>query len=168
MRGTKSWWRGGLCCAIFLTGAGSGCSSGSSTAETERPGTVQLAVMNAPSDVKCIKVVAAGTVAFSMNFAVAPGASSIFTMPGVSPGSNTFSGEAYSLACASATAATVANWIADPVVATVVSGATTNVTLVMRPAGTVGVGVDFQGGGGGAGIPLGVWNSTNWNNAIWQ
>lgn len=131
-------------------------------------GTVVLAVQTVPSDIKCIKIVSAGSLAFATQFTVTPGGSTALTMPGVSPGSVTFSGEAYPLACTSVTASTVATWIADPVVATVVAGATTNVALTMRPAGNVGLTVDFQGGAGAQGIPLGVWDSTNWGNAIWQ
>ncbi len=147
---------------------GQGCSSAPGSTPEESFGTVQVALMTVPSDVKCIKVVAAGTFAISTTFAVTPNNSANLTLSGVSPGANTFSGEAYSLACGSVTASTVANWITDPVVASVVSGAKTNVTLIMRPASSVGVSVDFQGGGGGMGVPLGSWDSTNWDNAIWQ
>jgi hypothetical protein len=154
-----------MLCTLGALGCGVAPAADSSDGSL---GTVQFAIMTVPSDVKCIKIVAGGTAAFSTNFTVTPSGSTSLTMPGVSPGSNTFSGEAYSIACASVTTTTVANWIADPVVATVTAGGTTNVTLVMRPAGNVGVAVDFQGGGGATGIPLGVWNSVNWDNTIWQ
>jgi hypothetical protein len=62
----------------------------------------------------------------------------------------------------------VPSWIADAVTVTIVAGTQTNITLVMAPAGLAGIGVDFQGGSGSQGIKLGVWDSRNWDNAVFQ
>lgn len=136
--------------------------------DPESTGTVQLFLQQIPSDISCIQIIAEGSIRQANLFPVTPGAASTITMPGVPSGSVKFSGAAYPIACASVTPSTVPTWIADPKTVTIVSGSTTNLTLSMRPAGNAGVTVDFVGGAGSGGVVLGVWNSTNWNNAIWQ
>jgi hypothetical protein len=125
-------------------------------------------VQTVPSDIRCITIDAAGTRLQSERFSVTPGAGTTLTMRGVSPGSTKFTGASYPVTCDSITTASVPSWIADAVTVTIVAGTQTNITLVMRPAGLAGIGVDFQGGSGSQGIKLGVWDSTNWDNAVFQ
>src|SRR5262245_1725367 len=107
---------------IFLCGCSTGQGDG-----PEALGRVEIALMNVPSDVLCVQVIAAGSRAISSLFTVTPGGSTTFTMPGVPPGSVTFSGGAFPNACATITPATVPTWIADVKTVTIVAGATTSV-----------------------------------------
>jgi hypothetical protein len=75
---------------------------------------------------------------------VTPGQATAFTIGGLPLGNDSFSGEAFSAACAMLTPSAVAAWIGDRVVASVVVAPPVAVTLVLRRNGRATVGVDFQ------------------------
>jgi hypothetical protein len=111
--------------------------------EPEVPGTVSIELKKVPTNVHCVQIVATGTRVLTSQFDVTPGMSASLTMPGVSPGSVTFSGAAFNGTCATVTSMTAPTWVADPVTKTISPGLSTTFTLSMRPAGTAVVGVDF-------------------------
>jgi hypothetical protein len=135
--------------------------------EHENTGAIGLAIQQVPSDIKCIQITAAGSRVQSQSFGVTPLGSTTLVMRGIAPGTVMFSGAAFPIACPLLSTASIPTWVADPIEAVIVSGTQTNLTLTMRPAGSGGITVDFQGGVGG-GVPLGIWDPTNWDNAIWQ
>ena len=154
--------------AIALCLSSAGCGDGLPASETdEQLGAVSLAIQQVPSDITCIQITAAGSRVQTQSFPVTPLGATTLVMKGIAPGTVTFSGAAFPATCSSLTGASIPTWVADPLSVTIVAGTQTNVTLVMRPAGSGGITVDFQGGAGG-GVPLGIWDSTNWDNAIWQ
>jgi len=131
--------------------------------------TVEIALQNAPSDVRCIQIATTGAREQETWFPTSPGASTVFTMSGLSAGPQTIRGAAFTQSCPTgALPSTVApTWVSDSTPVTLVAGTVTTVVLVMRPAANAGINVDFQGGADG-GIALGVWDLTNWDNAVWQ
>jgi len=82
-------------------------------------GTARIAIQLVPSDVRCISISVAGPRAVSKAFTVTPHGATTLTLPGLGAGANTFTGAAFPVACPSDLSALVANWVADPVAATV-------------------------------------------------
>src|SRR5882672_951231 len=158
-------WSRHLLGAGLAVAVGCGQGDGADTSNDKGLGTVQVALQNVPSDIYCVQITSAGSIVRTDSFDVSPGASTTLTIKGIAPGSVKFTGAAFPTACQSLTPTSIPTWVADAVTKTIVSGTTTNVTIVMRPAGNAGVTVDFQGGGGTTGVPLAIWDSTNWDNA---
>ena len=171
---------------------GGGAAAGS---EDEGPvGSAQFAVKIVPNDVRCIQITAAGSRSLTSSFDVTPNQAAQLTMPGLPAGAVTFSALAFSVPCSQVTAASVPGWSSAPVVGQVIPGGIIQVTLVMMQAGSANIGIEFPGTGGASGSsgaggssgsagkggganggsggngnpPLGVWDSTNWDNALWQ
>ena len=184
-----------VCCVLgvaALFGCSSVPGSSSTNSETEGPvGSAQFAIKIVPNDVQCIQITAAGTRSLTSSFAVTPNQAAQLTMPGLPAGAVTFSALAFAVPCSQVTAASVPGWISAPVVGQVIAGGVIQVTLVMMQAGSANVGIEFPGSGGaggaggaggGAGSPggganggsgggnpsPGVWDSSNWDNALWQ
>jgi hypothetical protein len=161
-----AWWCGLGAFGVFSLLA-AGCWTAGEDASVESAGSVALEIQKVPSDIRCIQITGAGSRVQTKSFDVTPLGNTTLIMPGIAPGSVTFSGASYPLACKLVTAASAPTWVADPVTATIVAGTQTNLSIVMRPSGSGGITIDFQGGAND-GVPLGLWDSMNWDNAIWQ
>ncbi len=163
--------------------AGFGCSStpdAASNADEGAIGTAQFAVKIVPNDVQCIQVTAAGSRTLTTSFDVTPNQAAQLSMPGLPAGSVTFSANAYPTPCSQVTATSVPGWSSAPVTAVVVAAGIIQVTLAMSQSGSASIGIDFGGSagtGGGSGtagsggtsnLAPGVWDSSNWDNALWQ
>jgi hypothetical protein len=134
--------RAAVAMAVLLAAA---CEdSGKSVAAPEGPtGQARIEVVNAPSDVRCIRVNAVGTRAVTSSFSVDTGASTVFTMPGLPVGLVTFTADAFAINCNAVRDTTVPTWVSDSVSTGIASGATTNVTLTMHRPGMGSVSIDF-------------------------
>jgi hypothetical protein len=130
---------------VSLVGAGTGCSGGAGTSDREQTGEISFALMTVPSDVQCIILTAQGsTRTVTRSFDVMPGASSILEdVTGVPLGAVTFSASAYNRDCIGVSPMLSADWVSDPVLASVLFGVVNQVTLEMHRNGQVAVGVDF-------------------------
>lgn len=110
--------------------------------------TVSLAITQAPADVSCIRVAAAGTKTVNAAFAVATGQGTVFEMGGLPTGTVSFRAEAFPGPCAGPAAD--ATWVSDVVTTSLKPGKNPGVTLTMRARATLSVAVDFPGIGGDA------------------
>jgi hypothetical protein len=137
--------------SIVLLAAASGCE--------QRPaadgdlGQVTIALTQVPANVACLRITAAGSRTVQSAFAVMPGQPSTLTVTGLPTGQVSFSGEAFSTACASLVMTSVPEWVGGPVTASVTSTSSVSVPLVLRPNGRATVGVDFQGDDAGVSTP---------------
>ena len=177
--------------ALFAIGASAawGCSSfpggGSGGDGEEAVGAAQFAVKVVPSDVQCIQVNAVGSRSLSSSFDVKPNQAAQLTMPGLPAGSVTFTAVAFATPCAQVSATSVPTYSSAPTVGQVIPGGVIQVTLVMTQSGSAVIGIEFpgSGGGGGAGagggggsgtggsggaLSAGVWDTSKWDNALWQ
>ncbi len=133
-----------------------GMAGGCGADPPEDNGVARLAITQAPADVLCVRITVVGssrTVTRAVD--VTPGQSTELTIGGLPLGSDTFSGEAFSVSCAALTPAEVPSWVGDPVTADVAVSPPVDVALVLRRNGRANIGVDFQddgtGGMGGTG-----------------
>jgi hypothetical protein len=130
----------------FLLPAGA-CNK-SDGASREPTGQARIAITNAPTDVRCIRVNAAGTRVVSNSFGVTAGAKSVFTLPGLPVGLVTFTADAFSSLCVLVNDTSVPTWVSDSVTTGIAAGATSNVSLTMQRPGTGTVSIDFPGDAG--------------------
>ena len=130
--------------ALTLSGAGcsrrGGSGDGAGAAST---GEVRLYLVQAPADVRCIRLTAAGTRTVTTLFDVTPGQGSMFTLSGLPLGQVTIAADALAVACAQVTSGSVPTWVSDASVVTVVAGAASTITLAMHRPGQIAVSVDF-------------------------
>ena len=135
-------WRGlrAAMAGFFVLAA---CGQQTRAGDGPGPATVSLAIKEAPADVACIRVSAAGARTTTNSFDVKQGQSTVFTLGGLPVGAVSFRAEAFDGACATATAD--ASWVSDVVTATLKPGKNDNLTLTMRARAAVTVGVDFPG-----------------------
>ena len=141
-----------LVASLLLAGA---CDkSDSSPPGTDGPtGEARIAIVNAPTDVRCIRVNAAGTRVVSDSFALMPGDKSVFTVRGLSVGLVTFTADAFDVVCPAVNANSTPTWVSDSVTTGIAAGSTTNVTLTMQRPGTGSVSIDFPGDAGATNPP---------------
>jgi uncharacterized membrane protein YgcG len=179
-------------CALALFG----CAKTGDSAEVDGPvGSARFSVQSVPADVQCIRITADGSRDRTQSFDATPNQSAQFTMSALPAGPVTFTADAFSVKCSKVTASSLPTWVSDSVTADITPAGVTQVTLVMRQVGTANIGIDFQdgggsggtagssgtggtagssgtggtaGSGGSGGLPQGVWDSTNWDNAVWQ
>jgi hypothetical protein len=147
-------------CCLALVGASSlaACNGAGGASDSDR-GVATIALTQVPTDVACIRVTVAGSRTVQKTFNVIPAQSSVLTLTGLPTGDDTFTGEAFNIACAGIVATTVPTWIGDPVTATVGAGAPVAVNLVLRRNGQATVSIDFDNGpdgGMGGGRPNGA------------
>jgi hypothetical protein len=131
-----------------------GCGRGTSS-PPEELGVARVAITQAPSDTRCVRITVAGSRTVTSSIDVMPGESTVAMLTGLALGDDTFSGDAFSVACAQVTPMNVAVWVGDPVVATVVNNPPVDVTLIMHRNGRANVGVDFQDDGAGGAMGVG-------------
>jgi hypothetical protein len=123
-------------------------------------GVAVFALSTVPSDVSCLSLTVAGSRPVTLSVDVTPDEPATFTVRGLPIGTDTFTEVAFGSACASVTSASVATWVGDPVVATLVAGVVARVNIVLRHNGQAVVTTTFDtdgdalqpdGGAGGAG-----------------
>jgi len=144
--------------ALSLALAACNGGGGGSTSDGDR-GVATIALTQVPTDVTCIRGTVAGSRTVQRTFNVSPGQSSVLTLTGLPTGDDTFSGEAFNVACAGIGPTTAPTWIGDPVSATVGAGTPVAVNLVLRHNGQATVSIDFDNGpdgGSGGGRPNGA------------
>jgi hypothetical protein len=130
----------------------------SSSGDPEPTGLAQIALTQVPAGVQCVRITAAGSRTVTKLFDVQSGQSSVLAIAGLPLGTVSFSGDAFSSACALLTTSSVPDWTSDPVSAQVSPGTIASVTLTMHRGGRALVGVDFADDGtadGGASSPDG-------------
>src|SRR5260221_2665783 len=142
-----------LMVAAFLLLASACDKSGGGAPTGDPTGEARIAIVNAPNDVRCIRVNAAGTRVVTSSFSVMAGASKVFTVRGLPVGLVTFTADAFGSVCPSVNASTVPTWVSDSVTTGIAGGSTTNVTLTMQRPGTSTVSIDFPGDAGATNPP---------------
>jgi hypothetical protein len=78
------------------------------------------------------------------SFPLTPGESTTFLLRGLPLGRDQFSASAYPTSCEAVTTNSVANWVSDPVAATLAAGIVVDVALIMHRNGRANVSIDFQ------------------------
>jgi len=116
-------------------------------------GQAQIEVVNAPSDVRCIRVNAAGSRVVTSSFTVNTGAPTVFSVPGLPVGLVTFTADAFATVCPAVNASTVPTWVSDSATVGIAASITTKVTLTMHRPGTGSVSIDFPGDAGATSPP---------------
>jgi hypothetical protein len=119
-----------------------GC--GSEGADDELTGRAEIAITQVPPDVRCVRIVAAGSRVRQQDFNVMPGQSSILALNALPTGTVTFSGDAFNSPCNQVGGMSTPTYTADPVTAQVSLPAIAQVTLAMRRNGRASVSVDFE------------------------
>jgi streptogramin lyase len=121
------------------------CSSESGSGE-DLVGSARASVLLAPTDAKCVVIQVQGTTTVNQQFNVIPQQSVVFDLTGLPVGTDTFSAQAFGVACASVGTAT-ATYVSEPQVAVVAAGTPLNLTFQMVPAaatsGSASVGLNF-------------------------
>jgi hypothetical protein len=112
--------------------------------------TLELALTQAPSDVRCLRLVVDGTRRIVRTADVIPGASSRATFAGLPEGAATIGAEAFSTSCAELTDAR-APWVGGPESALLQLGQVAVVTLAMRRNGLSHVTIGYEDDGSDAG-----------------
>lgn len=150
MQSMMSRWAFALGMGLFASAlAGCGAEPGAGTSEGE-VGAVELEIMSAPSDVKCLRLTVRNPLTEQVavrTFTLTTGQSSAkFAVTGLPLGSVKFLGEGFNVACGSVVAATPFTWTSDAVTLNLVSGFTQNLQISLNRAGTTNLGVDFVAG----------------------
>ena len=120
------------------------CGDSRRIGEAESTGSARLSLTNAPADAPCLQITVAGTRTVVDSFPITPGESTTFLLRGLPLGGDQFSGAAYPTSCDAVTTSSVANWVSDPVAASLAAGIVVDVTLVMHRNGRANVSIDFQ------------------------
>jgi hypothetical protein len=119
-----------------------GCGSTNDPSE-ESIGEAQVQLTNAPSDASCLRITVAGNRTDVRTFAL-NGGKAVFTLKQLPVGTDTFTGEAFPVACSSIATSVNPTWVSEPVVETVRAGVVSHVALLMIHNGTESVAVDFS------------------------
>jgi hypothetical protein len=105
---------------------------------------VVLKIAVVPSDVRCIRVIAAGPGRTVERELETSGAATLSqSLAGLPLGTVTFIGEAFTAACTAVTKSTIAAWTSQPVQVSIVLGRLANVELVMVRNGRAKVDITF-------------------------
>ncbi|HWP09563.1 MAG TPA: hypothetical protein VNN72_27670 [Polyangiaceae bacterium] len=130
--------------ATALVGAAPfGCSS--SQEPTDEPvGEAEVKLTNAPADASCLRVTVTGSRTDVRTFPLNSGEKARFSLTKLPVGTDTFTGEAFPVACNKLTAGVNPTWVSEPVVEAVKAGVVSHVTLLMIHNGSESVAVDFS------------------------
>ncbi len=111
-------------------------------------GSAEAHITQVPPMVACISITAVGGGrSVTDNFSVTPGQSSVLKLSNLPVGNDSFSADAYAVAC-NALAGAQPNWSSSAVVAPVGAGQVTNLALTLEPSGGANVGINFDTDGG--------------------
>jgi hypothetical protein len=131
--------------ALALLLAGAGCEGLIQPApgETEL-GQVKLSLAAVPTDILCLRVVAAGTErTATRDIDITAGQPVAVTLAGIPLGPVEFTAQAFGKACGEVTATTVADWVSDPTTVSVSLSHLASVELTMHRNGRAKVSIDF-------------------------
>ena len=112
----------------------------------EETGAVRAEITSVPAGVQCLRLavrIGAATNATNRNFAVTAGQSTTLDLGVIAAGALTVTPSAYTQACGSVAAATVAAWVGEAVTTTVRAGEATTLALTLRPNVSTSATVDF-------------------------
>jgi hypothetical protein len=105
---------------------------------------VVLKITEVPSDVRCVRITAAGEARSVIREIESTGGATLTeSLTGLPIGTVTFTGEAFTAACTSVTKSTVAPWASAPVETSIVVGRLSTVELAMVRNGRAKVEVTF-------------------------
>lgn len=164
----KRWWVATCSKTVSVLALGQllcGCGSGDATGpaldadESGATASVDVALTTVPPSTQCIRITTtpAGGTSTVNSFTVTAGSSSAnMTIGKLLPGSYTVAGDAFNVACTSISG--IADWVADPVPATMKSGLTTSITLTFRKSNPLKATANFVNNV----IGLAVGNSTTY------
>jgi len=113
------------------------------TAASEPPGTLQFALVQAPSNLACMRVTVTGNVTSTQFVSVTPNMSTQFMLMGLPTGAVTVKADGFSQTCATVTATTVPAWISNVVSTTLTPGTNATVALTMMANGSATISADF-------------------------
>lgn len=120
-----------------------GCAAAPDSEESEDLGSAELSLVQVPSSVLCIRVVATGSTTVTTNLSVTAGSSTASLNLGrLASGNTQFSAQAFDTACTSV-GSTAPSWISDPASAVIRAGVATAVSLTFRPNNPVTVNANF-------------------------
>ena len=129
--------------ATYASGCGDNVGAGGSSAATDMSAAVQIAVVQAPSNLSCLRVTVAGNVTSVQLVSVAPGASTLLMLTGLPTGAVTVRADGFSVACNAVTSGSTPAWVSNTASATLVAGVTPTIPLTMTPNGMANVQVNF-------------------------
>jgi hypothetical protein len=154
MSGNQGMGRGYQAAALGSLIALAACGTPTQRDTGSGPGdaSVSLAITQAPSDVSCVRVVAAGARTVNAAFDVKAAQSTVFEMGGLPIGTVSFRAEAFTGPCADPPGE--ATYASDSITRTLKPGKNDALTLTMRARAAVSVAVDFPGLG-----PDATWTS---------
>jgi hypothetical protein len=116
---------------------------------------IRVAVLDAPADVLCLRVLVTGVRTVERLVPLVPGRGASVLLEGLPTGPVALVEQAFPLQCGQVTDASAATWSSDPLNLHLVAGVVQDVTVVLRPNGRIRATSDFQpdpaGGPGVAG-----------------
>jgi len=109
-------------------------------------GSVSVALTQAPTGVRCVRVLSTGAAAGDRRKTVTTGGSTVLDLGRLPAGASTFVVSAFNVACPTGTAAftTEATWVGDATSVELRAGEPTVIHVTLFPAGSTSVGVDFR------------------------
>jgi streptogramin lyase len=131
--------------ALAVGLAGVACD-GTGSVDGDDVGSIQLALQMAPADGLCLRLTVdqpSTSLKLVKTIGLTPNAASQTQVGGLPVGSVGLLGEVFNVACTSVTATTPLTWISDRLAVTITPDLTQTVTLTLRRAGKVNLGVDF-------------------------
>jgi hypothetical protein len=111
---------------------------------SEDVGQAEVAITNAPGDASCLRITVQGSRTDIRSFPLSAGAKATFKLNALPVGQDTFSAEAFPVACNAINAGVAPTWISEPVTENVRAGRVSHVALLMIHNGGATVGVDFD------------------------
>jgi hypothetical protein len=137
----RAHWKIALCGTTVVAASIVACSS---DPIPEDVGQADVAITNAPADASCLRITVEGSRTDVRSFPLSPGAKATFRLSALPVGTDTFSAEAFPVACGKINAGVTPTWISEPVTETIRAGKVSHVALLMIHNGGASVGVDFD------------------------
>lgn len=124
----------------------SACNHPGDPGDASDTGSVQLALTQIPANLACLRVKAVGnTRTADRDIDVTPGQSSaMLSLSGLPLGRVTVTADAFAMACSAVLPTSVATWVSDPAIVSILSGQVAMVPLKMNRNGRGSVAVDFS------------------------
>lgn len=120
-----------------------GCSDRQTAADNDPSGTISLALVQAPSNLACMRITVTGNVTSTQFVSVTAGSNTTFTLMALPTGAVTVKADGFSQACAAVTGTTVPAWVSNVANVTLTAGMTATVNLTMMPNGSATIVTDF-------------------------
>jgi hypothetical protein len=130
-----------LSCTTVVAASFLACSS---DRLSEDVGQAEVAITNSPADASCLRITVQGSRSDVRSFPLSSGSKAVFRLNALPVGLDTFSAEAFPVACNAINAGVAPTWISEPVTEKVTAGRVSHVALLMIHNGGATVGVDFD------------------------